>query len=149
MASWLSAPSVESWWWWPGSAERTAKAHFCSAQFPALWEPWVQQVCDFGFAGFSTAASPSISSSAASTSALAPDPEVPSVLPAAERLVAIGDLHGDLRKALRAFRLAGLIDERGRWSGGSTVCVQVSGRMHAWECMAVHAAVGSRLLSGA
>ena len=47
-------------------------------------------------------------------------------MPAVERLVAIGDLHGDFRKTWRAFRLAGLIDERGRWSGGESVCVQVS-----------------------
>jgi hypothetical protein len=29
------------------------------------------------------------------------------------------------RQALRAFRLAGLIDHKGQWSGGDTVCVQV------------------------
>lgn len=28
-------------------------------------------------------------------------------------------------QAKRAFRLAGLIDDRGVWSGGDTVCVQV------------------------
>ena len=51
--------------------------------------------------------------------------EVPTFVPAAERLVAIGDLHGDFKKAWRAFRLAGLIDENGRWSGDKSVCVQV------------------------
>lgn len=29
-------------------------------------------------------------------------------------------------QAMRAFRVAGLIDEKGAWSGGDTVCVQVS-----------------------
>ncbi|GAQ90338.1 hypothetical protein KFL_006290030 [Klebsormidium nitens] len=48
-----------------------------------------------------------------------------SKLPAPERLVAIGDLHGDLRKARRAFRLAGVVDEKDRWIGGKTVVVQV------------------------
>jgi hypothetical protein len=31
-------------------------------------------------------------------------------------------------QALRAFRLAGLIDHKGQWSGGNAVCVQV--RLH-------------------
>lgn len=52
-------------------------------------------------------------------------PPLPTVLPAAERLIAIGDLHGDYPKAIRAFRLAGLIDEKERWVAGSTVAVQV------------------------
>ncbi|CAH8357336.1 unnamed protein product [Eruca vesicaria subsp. sativa] len=42
-----------------------------------------------------------------------------------DRLVAIGDLHGDLEKSKEAFRLAGLIDSSDRWTGGSTVVVQV------------------------
>jgi hypothetical protein len=41
-----------------------------------------------------------------------------------ERLVAIGDLHGDLEHARRALRLAGAIDDRDRWSGGRLVVVQ-------------------------
>jgi hypothetical protein len=40
------------------------------------------------------------------------------------RVVAIGDLHGDLDSALQALRLAGLVDEGGRWAGGETVLVQ-------------------------
>ena len=47
-----------------------------------------------------------------------------SFYPATERIVAIGDLHGDLEAALQALRLAGAIDEDGRWSGGRTVIVQ-------------------------
>jgi hypothetical protein len=38
--------------------------------------------------------------------------------------VAIGDLHGDLDHARRAFRLAGAIDDRDRWVGGQLVVVQ-------------------------
>ncbi|KAL4297827.1 hypothetical protein GQ457_12G002880 [Hibiscus cannabinus] len=45
--------------------------------------------------------------------------------PAPDRLVAIGDLHGDLQKSKQAFRLAGLIDGSDRWSGGSTTVVQI------------------------
>ena len=52
-------------------------------------------------------------------------PPHPTFLPAAARVVAIGDLHGDLHKARRAFRVGGLIDERDRWVGGTTTAVQV------------------------
>ena len=46
-------------------------------------------------------------------------------LPAAARLVAIGDLHGDMGKTRRAFKIAGLIDEQDKWTGGNTTAVQV------------------------
>ena len=49
----------------------------------------------------------------------------PAVLPAVARIVAIGDLHGDMDKARRAFRVGGLIDEHDRWTGGTTTAVQV------------------------
>jgi hypothetical protein len=45
-------------------------------------------------------------------------------VPAAERIVAIGDLHGDLAATRRALRLAGAIDEADRWAGGELVVVQ-------------------------
>ena len=44
--------------------------------------------------------------------------------PDPERLVAIGDLHGDLDHARRALRLAGAIDAHDRWIGGALVVVQ-------------------------
>jgi hypothetical protein len=44
--------------------------------------------------------------------------------PTPERLVAIGDLHGDLDHARRALRLAGAIDDHDRWIGGHLVVVQ-------------------------
>jgi hypothetical protein len=47
------------------------------------------------------------------------------VLPAVPRLVAVGDLHGDLQKTRRAFQIAGLVDERDRWAGGTATVVQV------------------------
>ena len=43
---------------------------------------------------------------------------------AAERLVAVGDLHGDLDNALAVLQLAGVVDATGRWSGGSATLVQ-------------------------
>ena len=44
--------------------------------------------------------------------------------PAPARIVAIGDLHGDRERTLRALRLAGAVDGQGDWSGGSLVVVQ-------------------------
>lgn len=44
--------------------------------------------------------------------------------PAAERVVAIGDLHADWEGAVRAFRLAGAIDASRHWAGGKLVVVQ-------------------------
>lgn len=42
----------------------------------------------------------------------------------ADRIVAIGDVHGDLGATKRALSLAGLIDAQGNWSGGTTTLVQ-------------------------
>lgn len=42
----------------------------------------------------------------------------------APRVVAIGDLHGDLRATQAVLRLAGLMDDKGHWAGGKTVFVQ-------------------------
>jgi len=44
--------------------------------------------------------------------------------PAAERVVAIGDLHGDLKATRRALQLAGAIDTNDQWVGGKLVVVQ-------------------------
>ena len=41
-----------------------------------------------------------------------------------ERIVAIGDLHGDYENYLEVLRIAGLVDKRGKWSGGKTHLVQ-------------------------
>jgi hypothetical protein len=48
----------------------------------------------------------------------------PSVLPAPERLIAIGDVHGDLDALLRALRLGGAIGRDDHWSGGALWVVQ-------------------------
>jgi hypothetical protein len=44
--------------------------------------------------------------------------------PAPERLVAIGDVHGDIAATRGALRLAGAIDENDNWIGGKLVVVQ-------------------------
>jgi hypothetical protein len=44
--------------------------------------------------------------------------------PAPERIVAIGDLHGDLAATRAALRLAHAVDDRDRWVGGKLTVVQ-------------------------
>jgi len=41
-----------------------------------------------------------------------------------DRIVAIGDLHGDWNGYIATLRAAGLVDTRGRWAGGETHVVQ-------------------------
>lgn len=53
----------------------------------------------------------------------APAP-VPEALPQPARVVAVGDLHGDLDNALAVLKLAGITDDEGHWVGGQTVFVQ-------------------------
>src|SRR3954470_11632582 len=50
-------------------------------------------------------------------------------LPAAERIVAIGDLHGDVNALRAALRLGGAIDEAGRWIGKKLVVVQTGDQL--------------------
>ena len=49
--------------------------------------------------------------------------------PEPERLVAIGDLHGDLSAARAALRLAGAIDASDKWIGGKLVVVQTGDQL--------------------
>lgn len=44
--------------------------------------------------------------------------------PAPSRIVAIGDLHGDLERTKRVLQLAGIVDGNINWSGGSMIVVQ-------------------------
>lgn len=65
----------------------------------------------------------------ARTDRSASEPERPFRFPAPERLVAIGDLHGDLEATRRVLRLAGAIDAEDRWIGGSLVVVQTGDQL--------------------
>jgi len=55
--------------------------------------------------------------------------DLPTRFPAVQRIVAIGDLHGDLDATRRALRLAGAIDEEDRWIGGRLVVVQTGDQL--------------------
>lgn len=50
--------------------------------------------------------------------------DMPTRFPGADRIVAIGDLHGDLAATRRALRVAGAIDEQDHWIGEDLVIVQ-------------------------
>lgn len=66
---------------------------------------------------------------AVSSAAQIVEPQGEFRLPGAERVVAIGDLHGDFSATKKAFRLAGAIDENGEWSGGKLVVVQTGDQL--------------------
>lgn len=53
----------------------------------------------------------------------------PWLLPAAERVVAVGDLHGDLDATRAVLRLAGLIGPDDAWTGGAAVLVQTGDQL--------------------
>lgn len=46
-------------------------------------------------------------------------------LPQPERIVAIGDVHGDLAALTQVLTSAGLVDAKGKWTGGKTQLVQI------------------------
>lgn len=50
--------------------------------------------------------------------------EVPTRFPDAARVVALGDIHGDITAMRTALWLGGLIDDDDHWTGGDTVVVQ-------------------------
>lgn len=87
---------------------------YCIHSFPTIWSSFIHAFID------------TIHANGPSSPRQHHDPPPPpTILPKTDRLIAIGDLHGDLTKARRAFRLAGLIDHKDSWIGGSTVAVQV------------------------
>ncbi|WNG44404.1 metallophosphatase [Archangium minus] len=49
---------------------------------------------------------------------------IPDTFSGVARVVAVGDVHGDVQALKEVLRLAGLINEKGRWSGGKTHLVQ-------------------------
>src|SRR5688572_17151939 len=87
-------------------------------------EPAVRETAALpGHASASSRVAPSSASPA--LSAPAESAERPFRFPPAERVVAVGDLHGDLASTREALRLAGAIDETERWIGKKLVLVQV------------------------
>ncbi len=50
-------------------------------------------------------------------------------MPTAERIIAIGDIHGDVKAARNALKLGGAIDDSGKWVGGPLVVVQTGDQL--------------------
>ena len=64
-----------------------------------------------------------------SATAPAAPPDTSYRYPARERIVAFGDIHGDVSAARAALRLAGAIDDRGAWTGGTMAVVQTGDQL--------------------
>ena len=47
----------------------------------------------------------------------------------AQRVVAIGDVHGDVEAARQALRLAGVLEGDSKWIGGDTILVQTGDQL--------------------
>ncbi|CAN6164475.1 unnamed protein product [Urochloa humidicola] len=102
---------------------------------PAAVSAFADAFVDFAVSGiFFPTSSPA---SSASPSIPPPSPTTPTTfLPSPSRLIAIGDLHGDLPKSLSALRLAGLVPPASTapdstsasatsWAAGPTLAVQL------------------------
>lgn len=66
---------------------------------------------------------------AAPEASSSPTLDRPTRYPETDRIVAVGDVHGDLDATIRVLRLGGLIDAENHWSGGSTVFVQTGDQL--------------------
>ena len=115
----------------------TQQHGFCSRTFPVIWSKFIHSMTE-SYLSKSTFVPRSVSkSSECGDMVKAMEPlygcdvpagraaRPPTFLPKVDTLIAIGDVHGDISKAKRAFRLAGLIDDAGSWVGGKAVAVQV------------------------
>lgn len=60
---------------------------------------------------------------------IAGPPELTLRYPAVDRIVAIGDVHGDMRAFRKSLVAAGVVDQDGEWAGGKTVLVQVGDQL--------------------
>ncbi|PAN41696.1 hypothetical protein PAHAL_8G064200 [Panicum hallii] len=109
---------------------------------PAAVSAFADAFVDFAVSGifFPTSSSSAAAAASAATSSPTPAPTTPTTfLPSPSRLVAIGDLHGDLPKSLSALRLAGLVPASSgpdppsastswastSWAAGPTLAVQL------------------------
>ena len=54
-----------------------------------------------------------------------PDISDKDILPEADRIIVIGDLHGDWIQTIESLKIANLIDNDNNWIGGNTIVVQI------------------------
>ena len=63
------------------------------------------------------------------------DQPLASILPKVDRIIVIGDIHGDWQEMLNTLRIAGVIgDDPEVWTGGDTVVVQVGDQIDTEAC---------------
>lgn len=101
--------------------------HDCS-QVPSLLSAFVDTFVDYTVGSQFLGPEPSKSSESSNVkpgSTTRDEQAVLSSYPAPQRLIAIGDIHGDLNKAKEALLIAGVMNHRETWIGGETVVVQV------------------------
>jgi Calcineurin-like phosphoesterase len=68
------------------------------------------------------------SAKASAATSAAPVPPV-TRLPAPARIVAVGDLHGDVEATRAALVVGGVLDDKGHWSGGAATLVQTGDQL--------------------
>lgn len=111
---------------WPLSLLFGRGDKFCRNEFKDLWSGFVDAYTDSINAKGPAACPPR-------SADVAPQ-KLQARFPAAKRLVAFGDIHGDLAQMKSAFMAAGVVDKNLRWCGGKTVAVQVGFHIR-WRCM--------------
>lgn len=115
-------------------ASASSSSSICN-EVPSLLSSFVDTFVDFSVSGFFLLPPPPPSAPEVPTVASDTKPSPPLLprslssfqtrLPSPDRLIAVGDLHGDLEKSKEALRLANLIDGSDRWIGGSATVVQI------------------------
>lgn len=106
------------------SVDRQDEGPFCSKVFPDVWSRFIHSMTESLHAKTMTVLKRGVSADSL-VQKVEGVHRPPTFLPKAERIVAIGDVHGDMMKARRAFKLAGLVDGDDNWIGGKTVVVQL------------------------
>nr|XP_048321357.1 shewanella-like protein phosphatase 2 [Ziziphus jujuba var. spinosa]XP_048321359.1 shewanella-like protein phosphatase 2 [Ziziphus jujuba var. spinosa] len=105
-------------------SESESDGHSLCKDIPNLLSSFVETFVDFSVSGLFLLPKhpPNPLSSSSSPSSL---PPLRTRYPPVDRLIALGDLHGDLDKTKQSLRLSGLIDASDRWVGGPTTLVQI------------------------
>ncbi|CAO2838580.1 unnamed protein product [Amaranthus hypochondriacus] len=82
---------------------------------PKLFASFVDTFVDFSVSGLFLPPPPTPNA----------DTPLDTFYPSPDRLIAVGDIHGDFEKCKQSLLLAGIIDSAGNWYGGSSTVVQV------------------------
>ena len=109
----------------PAETQGEVTGSFCSRVFPNVWSKFVQSLTESLHSKTMTVSDGGSDATVYHFVKEKGTERPATFLPKAEKIVAIGDVHGDMMKARRAFKLAGLVDDDDRWIGGKTVVVQL------------------------